>query len=204
MENNFFYGDDVAIVSEPAKIDFSNITRIEYRGQLVLTTEQLAKALSVPKKNQFVTTANLKQNFNNNNEHFIEGKHYFKLEGEELNILRVKNFYLQISPKTRTLYLWTKRGCARHCKSVGTDTAWDVFELLEDNYFNKNQEVPDTPIENISDFHKGKVLAQLAQSAQDPYTKRLLVAKAANLILGEDFLKVESSCPQLSLQIFKA
>lgn len=199
MENNFFYGDDVAIVSESAKIDFSNITRIEYRGQLVLTTEQLADFYGTK-------TVNISANFKNNEDRFIEGDHYFKVEGEELNILRSKIFCLQISPKTRTVYLWTKRGCARHCKSIGTDTAWDVFELLESAYFDKKKEIPDTPIENVSDFQRGKVLAQLAQSAQDPYTKKRLVAKAANLVLGEEFLQVDAEffSPQLSLQIFKA
>ena len=43
----------------------------------------------------------------------IEGKHYFKLEGDDLNNLRVSETYLQISPMTRMLYLWTERGAAR-------------------------------------------------------------------------------------------
>ena len=37
--------------------------------------------------------------------------------------------------RTSSIYLWTKRGAARHCKMLGTEKAWDVFELLEDNYF---------------------------------------------------------------------
>ena len=98
------------------------LTRIEYHGLPVLTTEQLAKALS-SKGDRTVTVDNLKMNFRNNRDRFEEGKHFFKIEGEELDILRVKNFYPQISPKTRTLYLWTKRGVARHCKMVNTDTA---------------------------------------------------------------------------------
>lgn len=198
MENTFFYGEDVAIVSESAKIDFSNITRIEYRGQLVLTTEQLADFYGTK-------VVNIQKNFQNNADRFVEGDHYFKLEGEALNIFKsiAKNFPQPLKFTSR-LYLWTKRGAARHCKSIGTDRAWDVFELLEDVYFDTKQEIPDTPIENISDFQRGKVLAQLAQSAQDPYTKKRLVAKAANLVLGEEFLQVESNNQQLSLQFFKA
>ena len=42
---------------------------------------------------------------------------------------------LQISPKTRTLYLWTTRGAARHAKMLNTEKAWEVFEELEDCYF---------------------------------------------------------------------
>lgn len=165
-----------------------NITRIEYHGQLVLTTAQLAEFLSTPDKP--VTVQNLSANFKNNESRFISGKHYFKVEGDELDILRSKNFGLQIPTKTRVLYLWTKRGVARHCKSVGTETAWDVFELLEDAYFNKATVEHDTPLDSVTDFERGKALAPFAQAARDPYTKKRLIAKAVNLILGEEFIAV--------------
>ena len=169
-----------------------NITRIEYRGQLVLTTAQLA---------EFYDTSinNLQVNFRNNCDRFTEGMHYFKVEGEELDILRLKNFQLQISPKTRVFYLWTKRGAGRHCKSIGTDRAWDMFELLEDAYFDRKPD-HDHPLELLTDFKRGKELAKLAAHAEDPYTKKRLVAKAANLILGEEFLPVPTqSTVQLTL-----
>ena len=85
----------------PATI--GNVTRIEYGNQPVVTTAQLTEFYETG-------TENIKRNFSNNSERFIEGKHYFKLEGDELDILRRKNFHLQISPMTRALYLWTKRG----------------------------------------------------------------------------------------------
>ena len=34
----------------------------------------------------------------------------------------------------RHLYLWTKRGCARHAKILTTEKAWQVFEEFEDAY----------------------------------------------------------------------
>ena len=172
-----------------------DITRIEYNGQFVLTTAQLAAFYDC-------NVQNLSANFKNNESRFIEGKHYFKLEGAELDILRSKNFRLQITPKTRVLYLWTKRGCARHCKSVGTDKAWEVFELLEDTYF--AQAVPrDKPLESITDFQRGKELVKLAQAAQDFFMKKRLVARAANLILGEEFLPVPDCPPELQITLFK-
>ena len=177
-----------------------NITRIEYHGQLVLTTAQLAEFLSTPDKP--VTVQNLSANFKNNESRFISGKHYFKVEGDELDILRSKNFGLQIPTKTRVLYLWTKRGVARHCKSVGTETAWDVFELLEDAYFNKATVEHDTPLESVTDFERGKALAAVAQAARDPYTKKRLVAKAANLILGEEFIAVPDFHPVAQFTLF--
>ncbi|EOL0007810.1 P22AR C-terminal domain-containing protein, partial [Escherichia coli] len=46
---------------------------------------------------------------------------------------------LQISPKTRSLILWTERGAARHAKMLETDRAWEVFEKLEDCYFSQGK-----------------------------------------------------------------
>jgi hypothetical protein len=35
------------------------------------------------------------------------------------------------------LMLWTKKGTLRHAKILDTDKAWEVFEILEDSYFAK-------------------------------------------------------------------
>ena len=179
----------------PLASPLENITRIEYHGQPVLTTAQLAEFYET-------TVNNLQVNFRNNAERFVEGKHYFKLEGEELDILRLKNFQMQISPKTRVFYLWTKKGCARHCKSVGTDKAWEVFETLEDTYFNVEKIIREAPMKSVSDFNRGRELGKLAAHAEDPYTKRRLVARAANLILGEEFLQVPDQ-PIMQMTLFK-
>lgn len=105
-----------------------NLKPVEYAAQIIMTTEQLAKFYECEPHN-------ITKNYNENKEHFAEGKHYFKLEGEELKKLRITFSDLQISAMTRTLYLWTKRGAARHAKMLGTDKAWEVFEVLEENYF---------------------------------------------------------------------
>ena len=103
---------------------------IEQNGQRVLTTEQLAEL--------YGTTANvIKNNFANNKGKFISGKHYFLLEGQALKDFKdqVKDFDL-VPYRTAHLYLWTRRGAARHSKMLGTDQAWDMFDSLEENYFN--------------------------------------------------------------------
>ena len=107
----------------------NEIINIEHNNERVLTTEQLAQAYGCDGKQ-------IKQNFNNNADRFVEGQHYFKLEGEALRKLRVENIDLQISPMTRSLYLWTRRGASRHSKMLGTDKAWEMFDALEENYFN--------------------------------------------------------------------
>ena len=107
----------------------NKIISIEHNNERVLTTGQLAQAYECDGRQ-------IKQNFNNNADRFVEGQHYFKLEGEALRKLRVENIDLQISPMTRSLYLWTRRGASRHSKMLGTDKAWEMFDALEENYFN--------------------------------------------------------------------
>lgn len=148
-------------------------------------------------------TTQIQQNYRNNCDRFTEGVHYFKLEGDALATF--KNWWKifpPVQPNTRVLYLWTKRGAGRHCKSIGTDRAWDMFELLEDAYFDRKPD-HDHPLELLTDFKRGKELAKLAAHAEDPYTKKRLVAKAANLILGEEFLTVPDLVPQVQLTLFK-
>lgn len=103
---------------------------LAYKGTPVLTTEMLAQAYEV-------TPKQIRQNFANNRDRFIEGKHFFSVSGQELKDFRlcVENFDSQISTKVRVLILYTNRGCARHAKSLNTDRAWDMYELLEETFF---------------------------------------------------------------------
>lgn len=108
------------------------LTPIKFNEQVVITTKTLAEVYECDERQ-------IKQNFNNNKDKFLEGKHYYKLEGETLRqfkqYCKVENFYF-VKPNVNTLYLWTKRGASRHCKMLGTDKAWDMFDALEENYFN--------------------------------------------------------------------
>ncbi|CAK8738084.1 hypothetical protein SODG_001779 [Sodalis praecaptivus] len=101
---------------------------IEYQGQRVITTELLAQGYGAE-------VDSVRQNFKRNKNRFIEGKHYFQIEGEELAVLRVTYSHAQISSKVRYLTLWTERGASRHAKMLETDQAWEWYEALEDNYF---------------------------------------------------------------------
>lgn len=105
---------------------------ISYKEEVVITTKTLAEVYECGE-------SNIKVNFNSNKDKFKEGIHYFKLKGEELknfkNYCKVSNPYL-VKSNVNTLYLWTKRGASRHCKMLGTDKAWEMFDLLEENYFN--------------------------------------------------------------------
>ena len=114
--------------TELAPVAARDLQIVEYRGQRVVTTEQLASGYGTD-------IVNIKMNYSRNASRFAQGKHFFKVTGEELANLRVTFSYLQISNKTRSLMLWTERGAANHAKMLETDQAWGYHEDLVEFYF---------------------------------------------------------------------
>ena len=55
----------------------NEIIKIEYAGNIVLTTEQLAQAYECD-------ISNIQDNYRKNQSRFEEGIHFFKLDGDEL------------------------------------------------------------------------------------------------------------------------
>ncbi|EOG2973032.1 ORF6N domain-containing protein, partial [Salmonella enterica] len=87
---------------------------IEYRGHRVVTTEQLAAGYGASVKN-------IQDNFLNNRQRFIEGKHFFRVEGDELRELKNRPEIIGLVGKNaRSLTLWTERGAANHAKMLET------------------------------------------------------------------------------------
>ncbi|EFB4184772.1 TPA: ORF6N domain-containing protein [Escherichia coli] len=129
------------------QISVETLSPITHNQVPVITTELLAQLYGTE-------ILNIQVNFTRNKERFVEGKHFFKASGEELKNLRLTLSKSQnpISPKTRSLILWTERGAARHAKMLETDQAWEVFEKLEDSYFNQYEKERAMGKINI-DFH---------------------------------------------------
>lgn len=106
-----------------------NLIPIENEGKRVLTTAQLAEYYETDSKV-------ISYNFNYNRERHTEGKHYYHLSGNELReFLAIVKF--TIANKIRELYLWTEKGALLHAKSLNTDKAWEVYDFLVENYFQK-------------------------------------------------------------------
>jgi len=112
---------------------------ILFKNKPVITTAQLAGFYGVSQKN-------ILDNFRYNADRFVEGKHFFKLEGEALKEFKnIPENFGNVSKNAARIILWTERGAARHAKMLDTDHAWDVFERLEDSYFKSEQKAPVVP-----------------------------------------------------------
>lgn len=149
------------------QINDTQVSIVNFKSTPVVTTAMLADFYGTEE-------VRIRQNQHENKNRFIEGKHFFKIVGQELkdfvSSLKLLANFPAISNKTRSLILWTERGAARHAKMLDTDQAWDVFEQLEDCY-----------------FHRQEILAKTHKSERTPLhdAHALLVAKTKHLNSSE-------------------
>lgn len=124
----------------------------ELNGQRVLTTQQIADGYGAK-------TRTIVDNFNNNRNRFEEGKHFILLEGEYLRVFKRENENFGFAQNINKLYLWTEKGALLHAKSLGTDEAWDMYDILVDTYFKVQEEKqsPQTPEQQIALLAQGNV-----------------------------------------------
>lgn len=125
----------------------NNLTVTEYKNIRVLTTQQIAEAYGTD-------TKIISKNFSRNKERYIEGKHFISIEGEEKREFVNRRQIDDGSKNAKTLYLWTEKGAFLHAKSLNTDRAWEVYDRLVDEYFEK----PKLPLWTMDD--KIQILAQ--------------------------------------------
>lgn len=166
---------------------------VEWGGQVVITTAQLAKAYGT-------TTKNVSNNFNRNEKRFKEGKHYFLLQGEELKEFMRVSSESGLPPSTSIAYLWTRRGASRHCKILGTDKAWEQFDYLEDNYFDRAEKKEAPPLtiqQQVQTIAKGTAelyeKVEKVDSKVDALDKKLQDELMNLPILGVEENKIEKA-----------
>ncbi|ELS5417008.1 ORF6N domain-containing protein [Citrobacter freundii] len=125
----------MAMKTELTPVAARDLQVIEYRGQRVVTTEQLAAGYGTDE-------VNIRKNLSRNLERFEEGKHYFLLTGSELKGFKnlVPESHL-VNKHTSQLILWTERGAARMSKVVDTDQAWGYHEDLVEFYFTQRDAI---------------------------------------------------------------
>lgn len=153
---------------------------IEKNGKRVLLTSQLAES--------YGTTAKvISNNFNNNKERYVEGKHYYCLTGNDLKeFVQSSNLGLQNSEKIRVLYLWTEKGALLHAKSLGTDKAWEVYDYLVESYFNKKID----KIDIANAILNPDTIIQLAMALKEEQSKsKLLEVKVSELTVDKQIMQ---------------
>ena len=169
---------------------------IEFYNQRLLTTEQLAEFYEA-------TPKNIRDNFQNNRNKFIEGKHYFRLEGDDLKAFKndTENIGI-VGSRVNQLILYTKQGASRHSKMLGTDRAWDMFDELEENYFNPKQQIkiPTTPRELIQLALAGN---EETNQRVDEIEERLVDIEENKLITTEDKGTIDRAVRKKVYQIWQ-
>lgn len=151
------------------------LSPIENEGKRVLTTAQLAESYETS-----VDTIN--RNFNNNKERYTEGKHFYRLTGDELKAFFASVNFTGANPnKVRVLYLWTEKGALLHAKSLNTDKAWEVYDFLVENYFRIQEIKQLSPIEMIAtiannavEIEKRQKTLEIRQQAIEERTEKVL------------------------------
>lgn len=164
-------------MSEIVKVGNENISVVEWNGHRVITTALLAEVYET-------SVDNVKMNFNRHKDNFVEGTHYYLLQGDDLRAFKnlVTDSYL-VDKRTPQLYLWTERGANRHCKILDTDKAWEQFDNLEETYFKVkefSQEIP-------------KDYPSALRLAADEYEKRLLAEQKNGILQKENDLLTQKT-----------
>jgi ORF6N domain. len=169
------------------QISVESISPVTHNQLPVITTELLAHLYGTE-------ALRLRNNFSRNKNRFIEGKHYFLVKGEELANLRVslRDSQNSIAGNVRALTLWTERGAARHAKMLETDQAWEVFERLEDCYFNQCKEMAAIPAVDLMNFDIYQAIrdGKVAFVKHHPAGTLLTVDEALSLLKAKGWLVI--------------
>ena len=171
---------------------------VETNNQRVLTTAQIAE--------QYETdTRIISNNFNRNEKRYVEGKHYYCLTGDVLREFKANHQFDDLRPNTNKFYLWTEKGALMLAKSLNTDKAWEAYECLVETYFSVREQGqlsqrPDRTkalqvkemnarVRMSNQFLK---LANIETTLSKDY-KSILIAKAAEVLAGEEILPLPKS-----------
>lgn len=143
----------------------NHLKPIQYHGERVLTTAQLAEAYGADNKQ-------INDNFQYNENRYTVGKHFFVLQGEELKQFKATTEISGNLKYAPVIYLWTKKGAWLHAKSLNTDEAWEAYEMLVDDYYEKidamNQMIQPTQMEILA-----TITQRMAQQEREEMERKL-------------------------------
>lgn len=108
---------------------------VKHKNQRVLLTSQLAESYGT-------TARRISENYSDNKERYVEGKHYYCLENKLLKDFKKEYGNSVVASTVNKLYVWTERGAFLHAKSLNTDKAWEVYDSLVEHYFKSREAKP--------------------------------------------------------------
>ncbi|MGQ1157202.1 ORF6N domain-containing protein [Acinetobacter baumannii] len=160
-----------AAVNQLVEVANKQTAIIEYNTVPVMTSEQLADLYGTE-------LIRIQQNHTRNKSKFIEGKHFYKVVGDELRQFKSSLTSSEIvSQNAKHLILWTERGAARHAKILDTEQAWEVFEQLEDCYFNKKEASKSVSVNGLVNLPNFFDPAEAARAWADQYEAKQVACK---------------------------
>lgn len=116
-------------MNDPIIISGTEIRKIEYRGQQVVTFAMIDKVHGRPKD-----TA--RRSFNENRDRFIEGEDFLTPTSDEIRTMVAGGVFPKGTARGNVL---TKRGYLKIAKTLGDDKAWEVFDEMIERYFAAEQ-----------------------------------------------------------------
>lgn len=143
-------------------MDGKEVQPVEHSNQRILTTQQIAVFYET-------TERRISENFNANKARYVEGKHYFCLEGEQLKAFKTTTEFPYSLKGVNKLYLWTEKGALMHAKSLNTDKAWEVYDELVETYYRKVIEPQQPPI-LFSHKHMRRMIISAEKTVLPPDT----------------------------------
>lgn len=150
---------------------------IEKNNERVLLTSQIAESYGT-------TSKVISNNFTRNQERYIEGKHFYCLEGEVKREF-CNRHQIEDGSKATKLYLWTEKGALLHAKSLGTDKAWEVYDYLVESYFKKVEK-----IDLANALLNPDTIIQLATALKEEQSKsKLLEVRVSELTVDKQIMQ---------------
>ena len=135
-------------MNELVRIQNSDITVKEYRGQRVVTFKDIDLVHERP-------DGTASRNFRSNRQHFIEGEDFYKISPDEI---RRSNLFEIPDKATSEYILLTEQGYLMLVKSFTDDLAWTVQRQLVNGYFKTRK------IVNEELSPETQIILKLAQS----------------------------------------
>jgi phage antirepressor YoqD-like protein len=137
----------------PVQIAGTEIQKIEYRGQQVVTFAMVDRVHGRPRN-----TAG--RNFRENRDRFIEGEDFIKICADEIRRHKI----IDLSPKAREdVFFLTQRGYLKLTKPMNDDQAWRVQGEMINRYFGGI----DFPTETVPAFKVPQTYAEALRLAAD-------------------------------------